>query len=120
MFSLIKLIIERMLVLQVCTGDSPTKLILNLGGIFSKPSELVQGRWGHDDFPSSFDVAPLPSRHHGHRVAPELGVEGAGDQFPESIRLTIPTIITVPNLKGDPKYSERGPKADLIFSKMGT
>ena len=27
---------------------------------------------------------------------------------------------TVPNLKGDPKYSERGPKGDLILSKKGT
>ena len=29
-------------------------------------------------------------------------------------------ISTVPNLKGDPKYSERGPKGDLILSKKGT
>ena len=27
---------------------------------------------------------------------------------------------TVPNLKGDPKYSERGPKGDMILSKKGT
>ena len=27
---------------------------------------------------------------------------------------------TVPNLKGDPKYSERGPKWDLVLSKKGT
>ena len=27
--------------------------------------------------------------------------------------------VTVPNLKGDPKYSERGPKGDLILSKKG-
>ena len=27
---------------------------------------------------------------------------------------------TVPNLKGDPTYSERGPKGDLILSKKGT
>ena len=27
---------------------------------------------------------------------------------------------TVPNLKGDPNYSERGPKGDLILSKKGT
>ena len=26
----------------------------------------------------------------------------------------------MPNLKGDPKYSERGPKGDLILSKKGT
>ena len=25
--------------------------------------------------------------------------------------------VTVPNLNGDPKYSERGPKGDLILSK---
>ena len=29
-------------------------------------------------------------------------------------------VSTVPNLKGDPKYSERGPKGDLILSKKGT
>ena len=29
-------------------------------------------------------------------------------------------VCTVPNLKGDPKYSERGPKGDLILSKKGT
>ena len=28
-------------------------------------------------------------------------------------------VYTVPNLKGDPKYSERGPKGDLILSKKG-
>ena len=27
---------------------------------------------------------------------------------------------TVPNLKGDPKYSEREPKGDLTLSKKGT
>ena len=47
--------------------------------IFSEPCELVEGRGGHDDFSSSFNVTPLPSRHHGYRVAPVLGVEGAGD-----------------------------------------
>ena len=28
-------------------------------------------------------------------------------------------LFTVPNIKGDPKYSERGPKGDLILSKRG-
>ena len=27
---------------------------------------------------------------------------------------------TVPNLEGDPKFSKRGPKGDLILSKKGT
>ena len=29
-------------------------------------------------------------------------------------------VCTVPTIKGDPKYSERGPKGDLILSKKGT
>ena len=37
-----------------------------------------------------------------------------------SIIMDINEYCTVPNLKGDPKYSERGPKGDLILSKKGT
>jgi len=39
---------------------------------------------------------------------------------PKNICPLIEMVGTVPNLKGDPKYSERGPKGDLILSKKGT
>ena len=44
------------------------------------------------------------------------------DHWPNDCHLDLchPSLCTVPILNGDPKYSERGPKGDLILSKKGT
>ena len=85
---------------------------LQQGAPSRSPPTVQEGEAGRSPRPPRRPLKHLPPAPDGRQAVLTVGRRA----LPSFASLNI----TVPNLKGDPKYSERGPKGDLILSKKGT